>query len=144
MNKEPEDFESLRKLLALKKYEKPPPGYFDQLPNKIWARIEAEEAQPSWWERVFGALTIKPAVAYAFGLVVCGTLIIGIGSALKTDEQQLATPLTSPQENSAGIIHSVAPSATLGNTDTAATNPVTGPLFPPTKLQVQPTGFSNQ
>lgn len=137
MNTDPEEFESLRKLLALKKYEKPPPGYFDQLPKTIWAKIEAEEAAPSWWERVFPAFTLKPSVAYAFGLAVCGALIIGIGTAVKTDPEQPATPALLADETSPMVIPTVAPSAS------SSTNPAMAPLIPPTKLEVVPVAFPN-
>lgn len=103
MNRDPEDFDSLKKLLAWKRHEQPPPGYFNELPRKVWARIEEEESAPSFWMRVLPAVGIKPAVAYAFGLVVCGTLIIGIGSSLKNDPNAtLATPLL-PQNTPAAL-----------------------------------------
>ncbi|HUP81507.1 MAG TPA: hypothetical protein VM260_23350, partial [Pirellula sp.] len=148
MNEEQENFESLKKLLTLKRYEQPPPGYFNELPHRVWKRIETENARPTFWARVFPAIGLKPAVAYAFGLVVCGTLIIGIGSALRTpDEQQLAGPLLQTDALKATPLTSVGlaqQSVLIASNDFSNTNPaISEPsLYPgPVQLNVQPVGF---
>ena len=84
MNSQADNFENIRKLLALKKYEQPPPGYFDRLSSRIISRIEASEAaQPSIWERLGFAFGSKPAFVCAMGVVVCGFVCIGILSAMQ-------------------------------------------------------------
>jgi len=88
MNADPNDFESLRKLIALKRHEQPPPGYFDRLPRQILARLENEPA--SFWERISAGITFRPAYAYAFGFAVCGSLILGVGYSLKNAPGQTA------------------------------------------------------
>ena len=141
MNTDPEDFESLRKLLALKKHEQPPPGYFNDLPSQIWRKIEAEPKAQSFWQKIFPPISIKPSVAYAFGVVVCGTLIIGIGSSLKNSpEQQANSPVL--QAGNGPVIPVTSAAASLDPNNPASTNPVTGPqLFPKSQLQAQPVGF---
>lgn len=95
MNENPENFEAIRKLLALKKHEQPPPGYFDRLPTQIWSRIEAgETAQPSFLERMLPFFRLKPSVAYACGLVTCGVLIIGFG--MISNNQAPVSPVAMP------------------------------------------------
>jgi hypothetical protein len=152
MNTDPENFDQLKKLLAWKRHEQPPPGFFDSLPAKVWTRIDRQKAQPSFWERLIPSFGLKPAVAYAFGLVVCGTLIIGIGSTLKTEgPADLAKPMFTGPATTAlpmspvGLAEgktSVAP-----DRDVSSTNPVinTAPLYPgPVRLDVHPTGFKPQ
>ncbi|MEO7298401.1 MAG: hypothetical protein ABI042_07480 [Verrucomicrobiota bacterium] len=87
MNSEQENFEALRKLLALKKYENPPPGYFANLPGQIWKKIKREPA-PSFWSQFIGNWGLHPAVAYSFGLLACGVLFFGIVATLKTESTQ--------------------------------------------------------
>jgi hypothetical protein len=74
MNSNPEDFDALRKLLALKRHEIPPPGYMRELPGKIRNRIERGEGQLNLWDRISGMINMRPSLAYAFGLMMCGTL----------------------------------------------------------------------
>ena len=141
MNTDPKDFESLSKLLALKKHEQPPPGYFNDLPSQIWRKIEAEPKPQSFWQKIFPAISIKPSVAYAFGLVVCGTLIIGIGSTLKsTPDRQAGNPVL--QAEGGPIIPVTSAAASLDPNAPSSTNPVTGPqMFPKPDVQAQPVGF---
>ncbi len=87
---EHENFDSLRGLLKLKRYEQPPPGYFDRFHRQVIARIEAGElgepdsivarlfGENSWWQRMSEALQARPGFAGAFGAAVCALLISGI------------------------------------------------------------------
>src|SRR5687768_15963825 len=84
MNSQPDNFEQIRKLLALKRYEQPPPGYFESLSARIITRIEsAESDRPGLWERLGFAFGSKPAFVCALGVVVCGLFCIGILSTLQ-------------------------------------------------------------
>lgn len=144
MNADPENFDDLRRLLALKRHEQPPPGYFSQLPQHVWKRIEKEEARPSFWEQWIPSFGLKPAVAYAFGLVLCGTLIIGIGNSLKEDgNSPLAAPLVTGE-----VVTTlpIAPVPLAGGTPPALSNDSalqhSNSLYPgPITIDVQPVGF---
>jgi len=86
MHPEAEDFEQLRRLLALKRHEQPPPGYFDHFSREVIARIrvgeQSRENSPSahfalefpLLQRLWAALEAKPTWAGAFGVAVCGFL----------------------------------------------------------------------
>src|SRR5882724_4141550 len=41
----------LQRLLALKRYERPAPEYFDNFLSEFHDRLRAETQQVSWWER---------------------------------------------------------------------------------------------
>ena len=74
MNSDREEFEALRKLMALKRHEQPPPGYLNHLPARIIARIERGEGQSNFWEKISMQFSLRPSLAYAFGLTACGAL----------------------------------------------------------------------
>lgn len=78
-----QDFEKLRKLLALKRYELPPPRFFAEFPGRVMRKLETAQAAASrpWWSRLWFELEFKPAFACAAGLAVCGALVAGIAGS---------------------------------------------------------------
>ena len=119
MNNE-EQFKQLKKLLALKRYEQPPPGYFDRLPCQIISAIEAEQARPEpWMLRIWSTLQRKPSFAGAVGVAMCALMIGGIFFANQ--------PSGSKGSNAAARNPSAAlptPSNQLAGADVSSTNPV--------------------
>jgi len=111
MNSELDDFQSLRRLLVLKRHEQPPPGYFNGFSRQVIARIEAGEQaasssllagvwlESSWIFRAFQAFQTKPILAGAFGLSICGMLVAGI--AYSGDGQASLAPMA--DSSSAGL-----------------------------------------
>jgi len=94
MNQAPEEFEALRKLLKLKRYEQPPPGYFNSFSSQVMARLEVEKhsravdllsAEAPWARRLVRMLETNPFFAGAFGVAVCSLLIFGITSFQNVD-----------------------------------------------------------
>ena len=84
METEQDQFEQVRKLLALKKHEQPPPRYFQEFSGRVIARIHAlESAQPVTWRRRLGLdFDLKPALLGVFGVAACGLLLVGVISSL--------------------------------------------------------------
>lgn len=86
MSNAPDNFDGLRKLLALKQHEQPPPGYFDQLSQEIFSRLDSGEARRApgvdesagWLGGLWALLDAKPILAGAFGVAVCGLMLGGI------------------------------------------------------------------
>jgi hypothetical protein len=90
MSPETENFDQLRRLLALKRHEQPPPGYFHHFSSQVIARIEAGERADDpvglvrfiwegvWLQRLWDAIESKPALAGVFGAAVCGFLVAGV------------------------------------------------------------------
>ena len=83
MNSDNENFDELRKLLALKRNEQPPPGYFVYLPGRITSRIRQGEGQLTFWENVFAQFRIGPSFVYAFCLAACCVLSLSLHYSAK-------------------------------------------------------------
>jgi hypothetical protein len=127
-----EKFEQLRKLMAIKRYEQPSPGYFDRLPRQIIAALKAERTPRTWFHRVWLALQAKPAFAGAFGLVTCVLVVGGILVANRTENSNSNVAVdVRPEMNAPKIASSptALPSAQrttteLANTEVSSTNPL--------------------
>lgn len=94
MNSDSENFEALRKLMAIKRHETPPPGYFDRLPDKIAHRLVHEGGSPGFWDKVLAGLSFRPSFAYSFALAAFGALTFSVISTIKGQPQ--ASGQTSP------------------------------------------------
>jgi len=70
--------EKVQRIIALKRFEQPPPGYFHLLPDRIINRLEKGEGRAKFWEKWLAGFTVRPALAYAFGLTVCGVVTLGM------------------------------------------------------------------
>src|SRR5271156_1163062 len=99
MNENENNFELLRRLLAFKNRETPPPGYFNDFSAQVVARIRAGETNESsgaWFSKLLQAFEFKPAFAGAFASALCLVLVFGIVYAQRPDTvpQPLLTPST--------------------------------------------------
>lgn len=82
MDPEREQFDALRRLLALKRHEVPPPGFFEAFPDRVRARIVAESRAPAapWWARWVAWPGWRPALAGACAVFAGGLLIWQFGA----------------------------------------------------------------
>ena len=78
MNQESEQTEKVIRIIALKRFEQPPPGYFHLLPDRIVSRIEQGEGKSDFWDNFAAVFSIRPALVYAFGLSIFGAVTAGI------------------------------------------------------------------
>ena len=90
MNETDSNFEALRQLLALKKHEIPPPGYFDRFSGEVVSRIRAGEsarpetmmerlfAEAPWLLKLIQAFESKPAFTGVFASALCLLIVAGI------------------------------------------------------------------
>src|SRR5258707_8760157 len=96
MNTDQENFESLKRLLTLKRHEQPPPGYFSNFSHQVIVQIKAGATGDSpaglnlmLWEipllsRFWASLGKRqPVFAGAFGVVVCSLLVFGVAYSVK-------------------------------------------------------------
>jgi hypothetical protein len=105
-NPRQDDFAELRRLLALKRHEIPPPGYFNGFSREVILRIQAgETGSNSWFGRfssatpwlqgLYSLFNAKPLAAGAFGVTVCGVLAVGLFSS-ETPSNIQPAPLGGP------------------------------------------------
>jgi hypothetical protein len=89
MENQEQDFAQLKQLLALKKYEQPPPRYFNELPGDVISRLRAGRnarmssaerlsQEAPWVVQFWEAITGKPAFAWGFGAAVSALILGGI------------------------------------------------------------------
>lgn len=93
MKPDSDNFEGLQRLLALKRYEQPPPGYFNRFADQVMQRIDSGEELgiTSWWQRFAAGFALRPALAGAFGLAVAGIYYFGLGVSQLVDQQTAQT-----------------------------------------------------
>ena len=141
MSSTPDNFESLEKLLRLKRHEQPPPRYFNDFSGRVIDRIGRGEARRSWWERL--GFDLRPALAAGAGLVACGLMVYGVATT-----EGDAGPV-SAVSYAGNFFRSAAPMEDPAQFIAAnSTNPVPSYGTPMDKSvfrpQVMPAGFSGQ
>ena len=140
MSPEQENFEELRRLLALKRHEQPPPGYFQGFSRQVIARLQANEAAAAeslfqrllgrapWLRGLWEGFEAKPLVAGAFGVGVCSLLVIGLVSSERIDAtpEGFTVDAASPQ-----TIFATVPNQTVGSSllPAAVSRGFTGEVF---------------
>lgn len=129
MNEIEDNFEALRRLLAFKNRETPPPGYFNDFPARVIASIRAGETkEPSggWVVKLFQALEFKPAFAGTFAAALCMVLVFGIVYLERTDIASQPSLLTGNAQDNALL--ATAPATYVPPAETTSlfgsTNPV--------------------
>jgi hypothetical protein len=165
MNQDTENFEQLRRLLALKRHEQPPPGYFNDFSRQVILRIKAGERgeegaflerllwEAPWLQRIWAALEAKPVMAGVFGVAVCGLLLMGVIYSDKTDVSSFALVPTTGSEAAPMALANVSAAdhpllAKPVVLEPSSTNPITTAQTDESllgdigKLRAQPASFS--
>ncbi|MGB7746819.1 MAG: hypothetical protein WBN75_05970 [Verrucomicrobiia bacterium] len=150
MNENENNFESLRRLLALKRHETPPPGYFNDFSSQVMQRIHVSQADPSanlaeelfshapWLSKLLHAFDARPMFAGGFAGALCLLLLLGIVYAERPD----FTPQPLLQaENSSASLAAVTPTALPQPGDQMGIVSSTNPVF---SLQPVASPFGQQ
>ncbi len=123
MNDERENFDTLRRLLKVKRYEQPPPRYFNEFSGQVLARISAGEQGGntnvlnvnSWLETLMNRFGARPVVPAALGGAICALLMAGVVFMDTTPDQNMDSlwslgaaevnnaPIASPGSDSVAI-----------------------------------------
>lgn len=79
MNEHSDSHHKVKKLIALKRFETPPPGHQDLLASKIISRLEAEQmrAREPWYRRLMYSMNINPLVTTAYTATILAMLAFG-------------------------------------------------------------------
>jgi len=97
MNESENNFESLRRLLALKRHETPPPGYFNDFSRQVMQRIRTGQTEKlanlfeelfdhaPWLAKFLHAFDARPVFAGGFAVALCLLLLLGIVYAERPD-----------------------------------------------------------
>jgi hypothetical protein len=122
MSQEQQNFESLQRLMALKRHEVPPPGYFHSFSGEVVNRLRAGErgeeaflhelfSHAPWLQRLWTTFETKPIYAGAFGAALCALLVGGVLLSEFTTPTPVnlqpvaaapaAAPVSNPAESSA-------------------------------------------
>ena|SRR6266581_1238036 len=155
MSSSPENFDSLKSLLALKRHEQPPPGYFAEFPRRVRARLEREPSLPvlPWWQRLGLSFELTPALACSFGVLVCGMLLTGVVYSFQDEPPPPVFQPAAGNFSTLAITPSMAPvsaGSTLqgNNSDAGSSSPSVGTtafpnfLFNGLNLQAAPVSYS--
>ncbi len=92
MESSPENFESLQKLLRLKRHEQPSPRYFNEFSSRVIARLEAGEGRvvAHWWQR--WGFDLRPAMLGAGAVCACAAVFFGLNFGSGTDSGNGVVP----------------------------------------------------
>ncbi len=160
MNENENNFESLRRLLVLKRHETPPPGYFNYFSRQVLQRIRAGDTgksanwmeellgQAPWLEKWLQAFNIKPVFASAFAGALCLLLILGIIIVERPDLTsqpvlQAVTPTTtSLAAVSPSVLQSVDQMGIVSSTNPVLSLQPVASLFGQHNSLAQPVSFS--
>jgi hypothetical protein len=147
-----QDFEKLQRLLKLKRYEQPPPRYFNDFSTQVIGHIRADTSirrfekaddlisRSPWLRRLWRKLENQPGLTGALATVVCGVMVAGVFLMEETPAHKINWTAV----GDGPVNHEPAPAAGLGeNFATVATAPaLVSSTNLPNLFQQIPPGFS--
>jgi len=82
MEPTPPQFPEIARLISIKRFEVPPPGFHDRLRARVMASIEAERIRASkpWWSRLSSEFNWQRGMAVANGVAFAGLAFLAVGS----------------------------------------------------------------
>jgi hypothetical protein len=159
MNEHENNFESLRRLLVLKRHETAPPGYFNYFSSQVLQRIRAGDTgksanwveemfgQAPWLEKLLQVFDVKPVFASAFAGALCLLLFLGIIYAERPDLTsqpilQAATTAASLAAVSPSLYQSADQMGIVSSTNPVLSLQPVASLFGRQNSLAQPVSFS--
>jgi hypothetical protein len=137
MNENENNFESLRQLLALKRHEIPPPGYFNNFSSQVIARIRSDRYDPAtkqlagqapWLLKLLKMFEAKPAFAVAFASSLC--LLLLFGTIFAGQPESAPQPLLqAPVQPATPFVASLSPAELTSSANQTGIIATTNPVF---------------
>lgn len=124
-----QDFGELQRLLKLKRYEQPPPRYFNDFSAKVISHIQEDTSvtrfeatnnlvsRIPWLRRIWRKLEAQPALSGMIATVACGLMVAGVFFMEETAPQNL---VLNPAGEQSGTSRNLATVPALGNNFGAA------------------------
>lgn len=130
MEENQENFDDLKRLLATKNHELPPPRFHDDLRGRILAQIDAEaaEGQTSWWQRFVDSFELRPALSTGVAAGLCAVLMAGVYFGSQPGE--VAHPAFATEEQPIGTSGEMAIHNPFTSTNNSLTSPPPGTFDP--------------
>ncbi len=134
MSAEQENFDQLRRLMAIKRHEQPHPGYFNDFSHQVVSRIRtgerAEDANGLLWEvpwlqAIWRRLETQPIFAAGLGAAACALLVWGVVYSERLDTNNISLSSSDSTLNLA-TGQPVASANAQSPVMLAATNPISG------------------
>jgi len=154
MSENENNFETLRRLLALKRRESPPPGYFNDFSSRVTSRIRAGDGAPEsliqrLWRHLqfYMAFETKPVYSGAFATAICLLLLVGIVHMQQrsgTTTRPVLQATVNPAPEVIALASPAAPLAPQPLVAMANTNPAIGLPANASFLDVPPRPFFHQ
>ena len=151
MNEPDKNFDALSKLLAWKRHEIPPPGYFDHFSDQVVNRIRSEVranpakvferllAEAPWLQNLFNAFQARPALSGVFASAMGLLIVAGIVYSDNPNASQAAM-------NSGQDVQGGSPLASMSPAfldQTVAQSDLGSSTNPATSLEPSPSPFGN-
>ncbi|HUJ72751.1 MAG TPA: zf-HC2 domain-containing protein, partial [Verrucomicrobiae bacterium] len=128
----------LQRLLALKRYERPTPEYFDGFLSEFHGRLLAEAQRPGWWDRVLGRIgdlvTVESARIWRYRFASATGVAVVVGLMWMSVRQ------TNDPSNVASPMAGADQSLVFAETTPSTPGTITAPL-PTSLLQVTPADY---
>jgi len=82
MESSPNEFQQLTRLLYLKRFEVPPPGFHRRFRARVMTRIDMEREWASlpWWHRALATFSLQRGLAVANGMALAGVAFLGVAT----------------------------------------------------------------
>jgi hypothetical protein len=122
-----QDFEKLQHLLKVKRYETPPPRYFNNFSGQVLSRIRAGRtggrfeamdnlvSRTPWLRRLWRLIETQPALSGAVAAIACGLMVAGVFLMEQTTPQNLNFTAVGETPGTGNAGNDFASAAVLGN-----------------------------